>query len=171
VLLSAAPAFAQSPCTGAVDSTGVPIKPGPAIRFGITPQAQTGQLGTGAAPPHVPEDPDKQIAALDKLKPADGPLVLRLHRFFWSDGEAGIARFLDLARLYTSHGFLVELQLRYHPSAAQEGDIAAWTRFVREVVDRFGPNPRVAAIQVTNEVNLTFSPDSSDGSFKGRATR
>jgi hypothetical protein len=162
-----ASAQAQSACTGEVDSTGVAKKPGPAVRFGITPQAQTGQLGTGATPPRVPEDPDKQIAALQNLKPADGPLVLRLHRFFWSDGEDGVARFLDLARLYTSHGFLVELQLRYHPSPAQEGDIAAWTAFVRQVVDRFGTNPRVVAIQVTNEVNLTFSPDSSDGAFKG----
>ena len=32
--------------------------------------------------------------------------------------------------------------MRYHPSAAQEGDIAAWTRHVREVVRRFGANPR-----------------------------
>jgi hypothetical protein len=40
-------------------------------------------------------------------------------------------------------------------------------RFVREVVDRFGPNPRVVAIQVTNEVNLSISPDSSDGAYSG----
>jgi hypothetical protein len=38
---------------------------------------------------------------------------------------------------------------------------------VREVVDRFGPNPRVVAIQVTNEVNLATSPDSSDGAYDG----
>jgi hypothetical protein len=37
---------------------------------------------------------------------------------------------------------------------------------VREVVRRFGPNPAVVGVQVTNEVNLTFSPDSSDGSAK-----
>ena len=40
-------------------------------------------------------------------------------------------------------------------------------RFVREVVDSFGSNPRVIAVQVTNEVNLTFSPDSSDGAYRG----
>jgi hypothetical protein len=149
------------------DSSGVPQKPGPPIRFGITPQVQTGQLGTGEAPPRLPEDPARQLAALDRLRPAGGPFVLRLHRFFWSDGEAGIARFLDLAGFYTSHGYPVELQLRYHPSSSQEGDIPAWVAFVREVVDRFGPNPRVVGIQVTNEVNLTFSPDSSDGAFDG----
>jgi hypothetical protein len=92
--------------------------------------------------------------------------VLRLHRFFWSDGEEGVKRFLALADRYTSRGYLVELQLRYHPNAEQEGDIEAWTRHVRDVVRRFGVNPRVIAIQVTNEVNLTFSPDSSDGSYE-----
>jgi hypothetical protein len=91
--------------------------------------------------------------------------VLRLHRFFWSDGEQGVQHFLALADRYTREGFEVELQLRYHPTPAQEGDISAWTKFVREVVDRFGPNRRVVAIQVTNEVNLPLSPDSSDGAY------
>src|SRR5204862_5752966 len=97
LLLFASPAAAQTPCTGVPDSSGVPQKPGPPIRFGITPQVQSGQLGTGEAPPRLPEDPARQLAALDRLRPAGGPFVLRLHRFFWSDGEAGIARFLDLA--------------------------------------------------------------------------
>ena len=61
----------------------------------------------------------------------------------------------------------MELQLRYHPTRAQEGDITAWVRFVRKVVDRFGPNRHVVAIQVTNEVNLTISKDSSDGAYGG----
>ena len=93
--------------------------------------------------------------------------MLRLNRFFWSDGEAGFRRYLALADRFTSRGYLVELQVRYHPSASQEGDIAAWTRHVREVVRRFGANPRVVALQIANEVNLTFSPDSSDGSYDG----
>jgi hypothetical protein len=154
----------QSGCTGQLDADP---KPGPLIRFGITPGVQTGQLGTGPVPPRTPEEPAKQLAALAQLRPANGPFVLRLHRFFWSEGEAGIEHFLKLAKRYTSHGYLVELQLRYHPSPEQEGDIPAWLRHVREVVDRFGPNPRVVAIQVTNEVNLAISPDSSDGSFDG----
>jgi hypothetical protein len=158
---------ADAPCTGETSAAGVPQKPARHdLRFGITPGAQTGQLGSGPQPPRIPEDPAQQVSALHKLRPdARLPLVLRLHRFFWSDGEAGVQRFLTLARRYTAEGFLVELQLRYHPSAQQEGDIPAWTRFVREVVDRFGPNHRVVAIQVTNEVNLPFSPDSSDGAY------
>ena len=118
-------------------------------------------------PPRTPEVAAKQLAALDQLRPPNAPFVLRLHRFFWSDGEAGIRRFLRRARLYTHHGYLVELQLRYHPTPDQQGDIPAWVRFVRKVVDRFGRSRRVVAIQVTNEVNLTLSKDSSDGAYRG----
>ena len=38
---------------------------------------------------------------------------------------------------------------------------------MREVVRRFGANPRVIALQIANEVNLTFSEDSSDGAYEG----
>jgi hypothetical protein len=160
-----AAAAAQS-CPGEVSADGVAQKPGPPLRFGITPGAQTGQLGSGPQPPRIPEDPAKQVKALNDLRPDRTiPFVLRLHRFFWSDGEAGVKHFEALADRYTKAGFEVELQLRYHPSPEQEGDIPAWTAFVRSVVDRFGPNKRVVAIQVTNEVNLPFSPDSSDGAY------
>ena len=157
-------ARAAGSCTGQISATP---KPGPALRFGITPGVQTGQLGTGPVPPRTPEEPSHQLAALALLRPANGPFVLRLHRFFWSEGEAGVQRFLALAKRYTANGYLVELQLRYHPSAQQEGDIPAWVRHVRDVVDRFGPNPRVVGIQVTNEVNLAISKDSSDGGYAG----
>ena len=166
--LGAAPAAAQdNGCFGQTDAGAVEQKPGPALRFGVTPGVQTGQLGTGPAPPRTPEDPARQLSSLAQLRPAGAPFVLRLHRFFWSEGEGAVKRFLALADRYTRAGYLVELQLRYHPNAEQEGDIPAWTAFVREVVDRFGPNPRVVAIQVTNEVNLAISPDSSDGAFEG----
>ncbi len=166
-LALAAPAQAQNACTGQTDADSVEQKAGKPLRFGITPGAQTGQFFTGAVPPRTPEDPPRQLDGLGGLRPADGPFVLRLHRFFWSGGEQEFARVLGLADLYTGAGYLVELQLRYHPSAEQEGDIPAWEAHVREVVRRFGANPRVVAIQVTNEVNITFSPDSSDGAYDG----
>jgi len=170
LLLAVAPSpvAAQSDdtnCLGETDPASVQRRPGPALRFGITPGVQTGQLGTGAVPPRTPEDPARHLDALGRLRAPGSPFVLRLHRFFGSEGEAGVQRFLALADHYTSAGYLVELQLRYHPSPQQEGDIAAWTAFVRDVVRRFGANPRVVAVQVTNEVNLTFSPDSSDGGY------
>jgi hypothetical protein len=168
VTAAAVPAAASAQtCTGEPSADAVKQEPAKArLRFGVTPGAQTGQLGSGPQPPRVPEDPAKQVEALHNLRP-DGslPFVLRLHRFFWSDGEPGVKRFEELADRYTREGFLVELQLRYHPSPEQEGDIPAWTAFVRDVVDRFGKNPRVVAIQVTNEINLPFSPDSSDGAY------
>src|SRR5204862_264043 len=51
-----------------------------------------------------------------------------------------------------------------HPGMSR---LAGFVAFVREVVDRFGPNPRVVGLQVTNEVNFTVSPDSSDGAYQG----
>ena len=141
-------------------------KPGPALRVGITPRVQAGQFGTPAAEA-VPEDPAKTMAALAKLRPPDGPFVVRLNRFFWSDGEAAFTQFLAEARRYSDAGYQVELQVRYRPSTEQEGDIDAWTKHVREVVDRFGVIPGVVALQITNEVNFDFSSDSSDGAYAG----
>ncbi len=127
---------------------------------------QAGQAGADPAPA-VPERPGVTHAALDALRGRDRPFVLRLNRFFWSGGEAAFRRYLGLARRFARRGYLVELQVRYHPSPAQEGDLAAWRAHVREVVRRFGRIRRVVALQIANEVNLTFSPDSSDGAYRG----
>src|SRR4051812_11282672 len=170
VLAVAAPAArAQSGppgCVGDTDAAHVTELPGPPVRFGINARAVTGQIGPLPADA-VPEDAAKQLAKLGELRRPRAPFPLRLTRFFWSDGEAGFRAFLALTEQYTSHGFPVELQVRYQPSPEQEGDIGAWVEHVREVVRRFGPNRRVIGLQIANEVNLTFSPDSSDGSYKG----
>src|SRR4051794_23766292 len=170
VLAAAAPAArAQSAppgCVGDTDAAQVKQLPGPPVRYGINPRAVTGQIGPLPAEA-LPEDPAKQLAKLDELRRPGAPFPLRLTRFFWRDGEAGFSQFLALTRQYTSHGFPVELQVRYQPSAEQEGDIDAWVEHVREVVRRFGPNRRVIGLQIANEVNLSFSPDSSDGSYQG----
>src|SRR4051812_35995029 len=134
--------------------------------MGITPRVQAGQFGTPAAAAK-PEDVPKTLAALAKLRPPDGPFVVRLNRFFWADGEAAFRQFLAEAQRYSDAGYQVELQVRYRPSSEQEGDIAGWTRHVREVVDRFGAIPGVVALQITNEVNFDFSADSSDGAYEG----
>ena len=160
-------AQAQEPsCVGDVDAVDVEQKPGPRLRFGIGPLVQAGQVGPAPAPA-VPEQPERTHAALAALRPANGPFVLRLNRFFWSDGEEGFQRYLALVERFTRLGYLIELQVRYHPNASQEGDIPAWTGHVREVVRRFGSNPRVIALQIANEVNLTVSEDSSDGAYEG----
>ncbi len=66
---------------------------------------------------------------------------------------------------YDRAGLEVELQVRYHPPPGQDGDLAAWTAYVRHVVDVFGSDPHVVAMTITNEVNVTFSPNTSDGSY------
>lgn len=160
-------AAAQEPprvCLGDPTGSGVPMLPGPPVRWGITPAGEAGALGPRVEP--APIDQARTLAALDRLRPASAPFVLRLNRFFWSQGRAGIERFAELAGLYTRSGYLVELQLRYHPRPDQEGDIPAWLGFVRRVVERFGPNPGVVGLQVANEVNLyPIVPDASDSAY------
>ena len=152
-------------CFGEFEADDVPQRPGPRLRYGIGPRVKAGQVG-GAPAPAVPPDRRKTLAALDRLRAERTPFVLRLNRFFWKYGADGIRRFERMARRYAREGYGVELQLRYHPSERQEGNIPAWTDYVRRVVRRFGEIRRVKAIQVTNEVNVEFSPDSSDGAFR-----
>ena len=160
-------ASAQAPavCLGDTSAAGVPRLDGPKLGFGINPAGEAGALGPRVEP--VPEDPGRTLGALARLRPPRSALTVRLNRFFWSDGEAGVQRFLALTRRYTDAGHRVELQLRYHPRPDQEGKVGDFVAWVRDVVGRFGANPSVVAVQVTNEVNLTFSPDSSDGAYAG----
>jgi hypothetical protein len=157
---------AFGPCTGDTSAAGVPQRPGPALRMGIGPAGRAGAVGPPV--PLTPIDYEKTLEALRRLRPPHEPFVLRLNRFFWSKGRKGIRHFERLTRLYTKRGYRVELQLRYHPRPDQEGRIGAWVDFVRRVVREFGPNPRVVALQVANEVNFyEFAPDASDSAFEG----
>jgi hypothetical protein len=56
--------------------------------------------------------------------------------------------------------------VRYHPSAAENGDMRAWLRFVDRAVRTFGPMRFVTGLQITNEANLSFSPNTSDGAYR-----
>ena len=118
----------------------------------------------------MPDSPGRTRDALRRLEPGGGaPFYVRLNRFFWSLGPDGIRHFLKLTDRYTRRGYLVELQLRYHPRPDQEGDIDALAATSsRKVVRRFGANPGVRALQVTNEVNFfPIAPDASDSSYAG----
>jgi hypothetical protein len=164
LLLPASATAAARPCTDELRADQVPARPGPPLRFGVGPLVQAGQAGGGPAVA-VPERPERTDAALARLRAPGRPFVLRLNRFFWSDREAGMRRYLRLARRFARQGYLIELQVRYHPDSAQEGDLGAWREHVREVVRRFGRIRAVIALQIANEVNLGFSPDSSDGAY------
>jgi len=141
-----------------------PARGGPSLRFGIGPRL-AGEGGAANTTPLVPEDPDKRDQAIASLK-GHRSFFVRLNRLFMSDGEAGIRQFQRLADRFAREGLEVELQVRYHPSDADNGNIAKWLAFVRKVVRAFGPNRRVTGLQITNEVNLTFSPNTSDGFYK-----
>jgi len=133
------------------------------LRFGIDPQP----AGTAGATqsPVAPVDQARTLAALRALRPPGKELVLRLNRLFESDGAAGIRRFRRLVRRDDRAGFDSEIQVRYHPSAAQAGKLVDWTRFVRHVVDALGSDPHVVALTITNEINLRGSPNTSDGAY------
>ena len=137
---------------------------GPRVRFGIGPRL-AGESGTGQTVPTVAEDPGKRDAALRRLR--DGRFfAVRLNRLFMADGEAGIRQFRALARHFARMGLDVELQVRYHPAPADDGNIAKWVRYVRRVVRAFGPIRRVTGLQITNEVNIAVSPNTSDGAYR-----
>ena len=141
---------------------------GPPLIFGIGPGV-AGQSGAGQTAPVVPERPTLRDAALRRLA-GHRAFVLRLNRLFESGGAKAIAQFATLARHYGRLGLQVELQVRYHPTAAQNGNMADWLAFVRGVVRRFGPMRFVTDLQITNEVNVTFSPNTSDGSYRNAET-
>jgi hypothetical protein len=133
--------------------------------MGIDP-GLAGSAG-GAQLPTKPDDPVRDLAAVRALRPAGRIVVVRLNRLFWADGEPAIRHFADEADRYGRAGFGVEIQVRYHPASGEAGDIAGWTRYVRHVVDVLGRRRGVVAMTITNEVNLNFSPNTSDGAYSG----
>ncbi len=136
---------------------------GPRIEFGIGPRL-AGEAGSGQTTPVVAEDKRKRDDALERLR-GKRPMRVRLNRLFQADGKAGIERFERMARHYASLGFDVEIQVRYHPAPRRDGDIGAWLDYVRRVVRAFGPIKHVVSLQITNEVNISFSPNTSDGAY------
>ena len=162
---AAAPADGASECNGEFPSDGVPMRDGPRLRFGVTPSGAAGQIGS--LPSQFASDrPRRILDALDSLSPRGAPFVAHVYTSWEDAGRRERRRLAAIVDRYSRHGYLVELVLRYKPSPADEGDVRGYARYVRAMVERFGRDPRVVAFQVTNEVNVTFSPDSSDGAFE-----
>jgi hypothetical protein len=87
---SATAAEADPLCLGHYGSA--PGAAGAPLRFGVDPGI-AGSAGTVQLP-SVPDNPTRDLAALRALRPPGRVVVLRLNRLFWSDGEAGITRFI-----------------------------------------------------------------------------
>ncbi|WP_405485065.1 hypothetical protein [Nocardia sp. NBC_00511] len=138
---------------------------GAPVVWGIGPM-ESGGGGAKQTTPFTPEDPARADQALRQLKPAGKPFVVRLNRMFSADGDDGIARYWALVDRYTALGLQVELQVRYHPDPADNGNIDKWLDYVRRAVDVFGANPGVTGLQITNEVNIKVSANTSDGYYE-----
>ncbi len=85
---------ADALCTGSYG--GFAPSPAKTLRLGVDP-GLAGSAG-GSQLPTVPDNPAKDLAALRRLRPEHHVLVLRLNRLFFSDGQAGIRRFVHSAQ-------------------------------------------------------------------------
>lgn len=139
------------------------------LRFGIYPGGPAGSVNPKARP--RPEDHGKRLAALQTLAGAN-PFVVRLYSAWTGNRENDdVSGWLDAEIAgYTAAGFQVELVVRYKPAAADAGSSpSAFADHVREIVRRYGRDPRVVFLQVTNEANLPGAPAAADGAFAGAA--
>ncbi len=161
---SALAAGGEGGCLLAPDDLGPP-KPPRALRFGVTPGI-AGSAG-GEQGDSVPIDAAAERAALKRLQRPRRTVVLRLNRLFSAHGAAGIRRFAREVDRRAREGFRSEVQLRYHPLPADEGDITAFKRFVERAVRRIGRRRSVVAFTVTNEANFPISSNTSDGVYDG----
>jgi hypothetical protein len=146
------------PATPAAHPTAAPH-----LRFGIDPGLAGNPLPSLKGP--VAVNPKAERRALHALKPTHRPLVIRLNRLFWSGGEKLLQSFAKEAASYGRRGYDVEVQVRYHPTKANNGNLDGWARWVRHVVDVLGKNKSLVSLTITNEVNLAISPNTSDGSY------
>jgi len=170
--LFAGPAEAQEgfDCQG--DFTGGFPDPDPAdepLRFGIYPGGVAGQV---VGPPLDPKPEDKAaiLGALDELR-GDRHFVVHLYISYTgmrAQQRKAVRKARRQARRYSRNGYGVEYVLAYRPAArAGEPDVRGFVRFTRRMSRRLGRIEGVEAIQVTNEVNNTLSPDASDGAYPG----
>jgi hypothetical protein len=168
--LSAASELPATTAASAPTSTGClqadpPAHPRPArLRFGVDP-GPAGDLTPTTAP--LPAyTMRRNLAAIDRLRPPRGPFVVRLNRLFWSGGASLLRTFTRRARRLSNSGNDVEVQVRYHPTSQEDGRIGKWTRWVRHVAATLGRIHHLVSLTITNEVNFSVSPNTSDGAYQ-----
>jgi hypothetical protein len=135
--------------------------------FGIYPGGAAGTVGPSA--PVKPEDPAKRLAALQRLRSAREPFVVRLYVAY--NGPHGRSAAQQVGREvadYTRAGLDVELVLTYRPRTGGPGaDVRRFADFASAAARWLGRNRRFVSLQVTNEANVGGAPDVADGSYAG----
>ena len=168
--MAAAPAAAQvagPPESCLDDEAPIPApKPGaPRLEFGIYPGGFAGQVG-GESVQARPESRSEITSAVRRLRPPGGTLTLHYYRGLGSDPRQISRDDRDMRRrlnYWGARGFRLDYAVTYRKQDAA----GEWVRLIRHIVRRFGDHPALASLQVTNEVNVDVSPDSSDGYFRG----
>jgi len=152
-------------CQG--DVTGGFPDPDPApLRFGVYPG---GRAGAVIGPPQAAKlnRPGRIRQAVDQLA-GNRPFFAHLYLEFTGQREqrARVRKARQLIRRFHRQGTKVEYVLAYRPAARRgEEDARAFAAFVERFVRRFGDEPGLRGLQVTNEVNNSLSPDASDGAY------
>ena len=131
------------PCTAAVTARQVEAqaRPGAALRHRAARPGRADRRRARRRPcPSSRRAPTRRWRAC--ARPA-GPFVLRLNRFFWSDGEAGFRRYLGAGSPLHPARLPDRAAGALPPEPRAGGRPRAPGRdHVREVVRRFGRNPR-----------------------------
>jgi hypothetical protein len=124
--------------------------------FGVFP------LGIAGGPDGVAVGPPDDFEAIGRafreLQGEGRPLLPRMY-VLWSGADSTAAVHAQIETL-TAGGIPWDLVLCYRDP---DGDVAAWTAFVTEVVQHHGR--RLSAVQVTGEPNLTWAGAAADGAF------
>jgi hypothetical protein len=126
--------------------------------FGVFPLGMAGGPDGLAVGP--PDDFDEIGRAFAELQGGGPPLLPRMY-VVWT-GAASTETVLDQVAPLAGIGLPLDLVLCYRDP---DGNVAAWTSFVEQVVARHGH--ALAAVQVTGEPNLTWAGTAADGAFPG----
>jgi hypothetical protein len=148
-------------CTGTLPGTPAPSPRPRRMLFGIYPGGEAGALlASGAA--RIPDRPSVDLRALGLLRGRHA-LVVHLYMSYTGRFSAEDAAVLRQLAFFTRHGYLADLALTYR----SQNDVKGFVAFVRRVVDKLADNKRAIDLQVTNEVNFSASPNTSDGAYGG----
>jgi hypothetical protein len=138
----------------------------PPLVFGVYPGGAAGAVGLSG--PLHPEDPVERLSALEQLRPAGKPFVVRLYAEY--TGPGGFSAAAQVGRevaQYTANGFQIELVLCYRPGDNKASAVPGFVDFARNTVDQLGRNRGVVSLQVSNEANVSGAPNAADGYYAG----